>query len=344
MSRSVCVVGGGIAGAGAAYALPDGIEVTVVESRAIGGRLASRRREGCIYEYGADHLRLAGDDRADLVREVAGEALVEITAPIRQFDTGGTITDRPDEFTRWSGANGIDGIVWAFLERADATVRDGATVTGLTRLADGWEVTVAGEQKRFDGVVLATPAAATAVLLEGADWEASVRRRLARIASDVPHQPVDVVALHYPFELDVSYYGLVSVDRASDVVWLGRQECKPGHVPEGESLLTAQLGSLWSAANAGARPQETALEVAHRIAPLVGEDRLREPDWWDHHRWGRGLPSDGPEASLCDRTLEHDLAVAGDWVAGVGQAHAALDSGLAAGRELAERFGHQPWA
>ncbi|WP_135663997.1 NAD(P)/FAD-dependent oxidoreductase [Halorhabdus rudnickae] len=339
MPRSICVVGGGIAGAGAAFALPDAVDVTVLESEAIGGRLASRHREGCIYDHGADHLRLAADDRTDLVRRVAGEALVEITAPIHQFDAEGTITDRPDEFTRWSGANGIDEIVWAFLEAADPAIEEGTTVTGLARRDDEWVVSVAGDRRRFDAVVLATPAAATAVLLEAADWEASGRRRLAEVAGDVPHRTVDVVALHYPFAVEVPYYGLVSVERASDVVWVGRQECKPGHVPAGESLLMVQLGALWSAANAGARAQETALEVAHRIAPLVGDDRLREPDWWDHHRWGRGLPAGRPEDSLCDRTLEDALAVAGDWVAGVGQAHAALDSGLTAGRKLAEHFG-----
>ncbi|WP_169051801.1 NAD(P)/FAD-dependent oxidoreductase [Halorhabdus amylolytica] len=342
MPRSVCVVGGGIAGAGTAYALPEDVEVSVLESRSVGGRLASRRREGCVYDHGADHLRLADDDRAELVKAVVGDTLIEIPEPIHQFEADGTITDRPDEFTRWSGENGIDGIVWAVLEAAGADVEEGATVTGLACDDGEWVVSTGRDSRRFDAIVLATPAAATAVLLEAANWDAPVRRRLADVAADVPHQPVDVVALHYPFELDVSYYGLVSVERASDVVWLGRQECKPGHVPDGESLLTVQLGTLWSAANAGARPQETALEVAHRVAPLVGDDRLREPDWWDHHRWGRGLPSGGPEASLCDRTLEYDLAVAGDWVAGVGQAHAALDSGLAAGRKLAEQFGLEP--
>ena len=342
MSRSVCVVGGGIAGAGVAYALSPAIEVTVLESRSVGGRLASRRREGCVYDHGADHLRLADDGRGDLVNAVAGDSLVRISEPIRQFAADGTIIDRPDEFTRYSGENGIDAIVWAFLEAADATIEEGATVTGLARRDGEWVVTAGNERRHFDAVVLAAPAAATAVLLEAADWDAPVRRRLAEVAGDVPHQPIDVVALHYPFELGVAYYGLVSVERASDVVWLGRQECKPGHVPDGESLLTIQLGTLWSAANAGARSQETALEVAHRIAPLVGDDRLREPDWWDHHRWGRALPDGGSEESLCDRTLDSWLAVAGDWVAGVGQAHAALDSGLTAGRKLADRFGLEP--
>ncbi|MFB6201541.1 MAG: FAD-dependent oxidoreductase [Halorhabdus sp.] len=338
MTRSVCVVGGGIAGAGAAYALGDTVDVTVFESEAIGGRLASRHHKGCIYDVGADHLRLADDDRAELVKAVAGDVLVEITEPIRQFRADGTITDRPDEFTRYSGENGIDRIVWSFFEATGTTVEQGVTVTGLARQDGEWVLTAGGERRRFDAVVLATPAAATAVLLEAADWDSPARSRLAEAASDVPHQPVDVVALHYPVELDVSYYGLVSVERASDVVWISRQECKSGHVPDGQSLLTVQLGRLWTAANAGRQSQQIAIEVAHRVAPLVGDERLREPDWWDHHRWARGVPAGRPDGTLFDRTLAHDLAIAGDWVAGVGQAHAALDSGLAAGRKLASRF------
>jgi renalase len=186
------------------------------------------------------------------------------------------------------------------------------------------------------------PAAGAAVLFEGADWDASVRGDLAEAADGIAHRTIDVVALHYPFAFEADYYGLVSIERASDVVWLGREQCKPGHVPDGETVLTLQLGTLWSAANANAQARETAIESAHYVAKLVGDDRLREPDWWDHHRWGRGVPTAGPDASIRSRTLDADLVVAGDWVAGVGQAHAALASGLQAGRQLADRLGLEP--
>ncbi|WP_181686400.1 FAD-dependent oxidoreductase [Halorhabdus salina] len=342
MDPSVCVIGGGIAGAGAALALPNTADVTVFESRSVGGRLASRRREGCIYDVGTDHVLLADADLRDLVTDAAGDTLVEIDRPVKQFDADGTISERPEEFPRFSGRDGIDSLVRSLLDISGARVEEGATVTTLDRRGGQWVVTVAGERRAFDAVVLAVPAAAAVVLFEGADWDAAVRGELARAADDIAHRTIDVVALHYPFAFEAEYYGLVSIERASDVVWMGREQCKPGHVPDGESVLTLQLGSLWSAANANATARETAIESAHYVARLVGDDRLREPDWWDHHRWGRGVPTAGLDAALHNRTLDAALAIAGDWVAGVGQAHAALASGLRAGRQLADRLGCEP--
>ncbi|WP_195837603.1 FAD-dependent oxidoreductase [Halorhabdus sp. CBA1104] len=344
MDRSVCVIGGGIAGAGAALALPDALDVTVFESRAVGGRLASRRREGCIYDVGTDHVLLADGDLRELVADAAGDSLVEIDRPVKQFDADGTISERPAEFPRFSGRDGIDTLVQSLFETSGARIEEGATVTALDRRGGQWVVTAAGHRRAFDAAVLAVPAAAAVVLFEGADWDATLRRELARAADDSAHRSIDVVALHYPFAFGADYYGLVSIERASDVVWMGREQCKRGHVPDGESVLTLQLGSLWSAANANASARETAIESAHYVARLVGDDRLREPDWWDHHRWGQGVPTDGVDAALYERPLEFGLAIAGDWVAGVGQAHAALASGLRAGRQLAERFGSDPGA
>ncbi|MFW5896186.1 MAG: FAD-dependent oxidoreductase [archaeon] len=51
MTANVCVVGGGIAGAGAAYALRDDADVTVFEAETVGGRTVSGHREGAVYDY-----------------------------------------------------------------------------------------------------------------------------------------------------------------------------------------------------------------------------------------------------------------------------------------------------
>jgi predicted NAD/FAD-dependent oxidoreductase len=87
MTREVAVVGAGAAGAGAAYVLDDAdATVTVFEkSRGVCGRAATRRREGCRYDHGANYIK-SGDDRVDelLTEDLdAAAALASITVPVQ---------------------------------------------------------------------------------------------------------------------------------------------------------------------------------------------------------------------------------------------------------------------
>ena len=94
MGQQVAVVGAGAAGTAAAYALRESnAEVTIFEkSGGVCGRAATRRQEGCVYEYGANYLT-ADDERVnDLVtKQLPSDGLVEIDAPVWTFDGDGEI-------------------------------------------------------------------------------------------------------------------------------------------------------------------------------------------------------------------------------------------------------------
>jgi hypothetical protein len=158
------------------------------------------------------------------------------------------------------------------------------------------------------------------------------------VAESIPYRTMDSVALHYPFEVDAPYFGLVSLDNVYDVAWVSREHCKPGHVPDGESIVIVQLGPAWATTHPKVTPAEAATAASERAADLIDDERLRDPDWWDYQRWGAAIPAHGPGDSLLDRSIEYDLALAGDWVAGIGRTRAAFQSGLDAGREITIRL------
>lgn len=334
----VCIVGGGLAGASAASVLDDA-SLTVYEADAIGGRTASRERDGCHYDIGANFLELGDDDVEAHVLDVAGDALREIDGPIWLFDAAGEVSpERSDQNTRWCGTTGLDAIPRAMFEDADATVHEDTTVNRLLRADDGWTVRADGDRTTFDALVLAVPAGSASLLLGRAEWESDVRERVHEAAGSIPQRPMDAVVLHYPFDVEREYFGLVSADALYDVAWVSLEGAKPGYVPDGESVVCVQFDPSWTDTHPQIDPAVAAEAAADRAAALLDDDRLLDFDWFDYLRWSNAIPSRGPETDVLAAGLEHDLAVAGDWTQGIGRTRAAVQSGLRAGERLADRY------
>jgi len=347
MSAQLCIVGAGAAGAGAAYALRDtAVDVTILEkSRGVGGRAATRRKDGCRYDHGANYLKEPDERTAELVRSLGDEGLVDAAGPVWPFDADGEITEseRQEEHKRtWEA--GITQLAKRLLAETDATVEKTTRVAELAESAGVWTVTDTdgAEHGPFDAVLLTPPAPQTADLLSATesatldDDGAGGLDAIEAAVRAVPYRTIRTVVLHYPFELDRPYYGLVDTSKEHDVGWVAREERKPGHVPDGESLLVAQMSPEWSTAHYDDPLSAVAPAVAETVADLVGDDRLADPDWVDDQGWRYALPDDGVDPDATAAAGEADLHVAGDWVAGEARVHAALWNGIETGERLAE--------
>jgi len=340
MTAEVAIVGAGAAGAGAAYTLRDAdASVTVFEkSRGVCGRAATRRRDDCTYDYGANYVK-SGDDRVTelLTDHLDTDGLVDIEDPVWVFDREGTIAEGRDaDDHKWSYAEGITQLAKQLFAETAATVERGTRVGELVRVDDGWKLRddAGMHLGRFDAVLLTPPAPQTADLLGATNWEHRLCRQLRESIARVPYRTIISAVLHYPFEADWPYYALVNTDKEHDVGWVSRESCKPGHVPGGEELLVVQMSPDWSVDHYDIEDAALTDAAADAVSGLVETPDLANPDWTDTQHWRYALPDEGADDETLGKATEHDLYFAGDWVAGEGRVHLALRNGLDTGEEI----------
>ena len=340
---SIGFVGAGAATAAATFvldgALPDA-EITVLEkSRGVCGRAATRRRDGIRYDYGANYVKSDDERVVDLLTEqLDSTGLVDVTDPVYTFDADGEVSEGRDaDDHKWSYEQGLTQIAKRLFAEADVTVERETRAETLTRDGETWTVTdTDGEEwGPFDVLVCNPPAPQTAQLLADAEWDHSLRADLESAIGGVEYRTIYTAVLHYPFGLDVPYYALVNTDKDHEVGWISREECKDGHVPDGESLLIVQANHEWSVAHYDDPAAENAAALAGMAADIIGDDRLTAPDWTDTQGWRYALPEGGAPSGMLQSARDHDLYFLGDWVAGEARLHAALRNGLDTGEHIA---------
>jgi renalase len=338
----VGIIGAGAAASAAAFVI-DGAtdaELTVLEkSGGVCGRAATRRRGDITYDYGANYFKDDDERVVDLVTEqLNSEGLENIDEPIYVFDGDGTVSEgRDSDDRKLTYRGGLTQIAKRLFDRTDATVHRRTRVTGIERTDAGWELTDSegGRWGPFDALLCNPPAPQTAALLREAAWDDPVRERVLDAVESVSYRTVWTAILGYEFGLDRPYYALVNPAKTGDVDWIAREECKPGRVPDGQSVLLVQANSEWSVDHYDDPPAENIETLAARTADIVGDERLADPAWTDHQGWRYALPENGaPEGPL--RSAEDaGLYVLGDWVAGEARLHAALRNGLDTGERIA---------
>jgi predicted NAD/FAD-dependent oxidoreductase len=339
------IVGAGAAGAAAAYALR-GTDATVTileKSRGVCGRAATRRKHGCRYDHGANYIKDGDDLTASLIPELGADGLVDIAEPVWTFDAEGTVSEgHGDDGRKWTWSTGITQLAKRLLDRTDATVHKETRVESIERTAgETWTVTDTdgAEHGPFDALLLTPPAPQTAELLRATAWDDTRLGALADAVAAVPFRTIRTLVLHYPFRESYPWYGLVNVDKEHDIGWLSREECKTGHVPDGESLLIAQMSPAWSSAHYDDPVADAARAAADRVATLLDDGRYRDPDWIDDQGWRYALPDGAVDGGPLDAAAAAGLHVAGDWVAGEGRVAAALRSGHRVGERIRDGAG-----
>jgi hypothetical protein len=341
VTPQVAVVGAGAAGVGVADALREvAVDVTLFEkARGVGGRAATRRKHGCRYDHGANYVKEADDRTVELLRSLGEDGLVDVGRPVWTFDADDRI-EPGDEGRgtrgKWTWVAGITQFAKRVFARSGATLHTSTRVESLSRRDGDWWLRDAdgGDHGPYDAAVLTPPAPQTAALLDATDWDDPRRERLADAVRAVPYRSIRSVLLHYDFEREYPWYGLVNADREHDIGWLSREEAKPGHVPDGESLLVVQMSPEWSAARFEDDLDSVAPDVADAVAGLLDEPDRRDYDWVDDQGWRYALPDDAADADALTDARSAGLFFAGDWLVGEGRVHEAFWNGVDVGERV----------
>ena len=196
---NILIVGAGLCGLSAAQQLiKDGHEVTVVDKgRGIGGRMATRRFAGGVFDHGAQFFTVRSDElRAEL------EEWQRQNVATRWFDGYPTPDNRKpnDHHPRFCGENGMTDIGKFLAQGLD--VRLSTEIAALTRTDGTWKAqTASGESFGGEKLLLTAP----------------VPQSLALLATSGETLPADVRTTLEKLNYEPCFALLVQLDKASAI-------------------------------------------------------------------------------------------------------------------------------
>jgi predicted NAD/FAD-dependent oxidoreductase len=205
--------------------------------------------------------------------------------------------------------------------------------------SSGYELFDTHEQKigEADLILLATPAPQAADILAASSLDVGSKSALLAELAHATYRRCISLALAYAQPHERPFYALVNIDRAHPIAWLALEHAKgPSRCPPGHSLLIAQMAPGWSLKHWEAPAGDLERLVAEQASALLGED-LRAPIWSDVQRWRYALPDSGADFETLNSTGS-GLFFAGDYTAGQGRVHLAIESGWRAAEAIARTF------
>ena len=303
MTRSITIIGAGMAGLAAARRLgAAGYSITLFDkSRGVGGRMATRRLESLQLDHGAQYFTARGDAFRVLVAEWQGAGQTG-----EWFDGA------------FVGTPGMTAPARTMV--GHSTLMTGVQVTGLERQPGGWSVRTSdgpvdmAANGSFSAVILAVPSPQAVPLLASA----GVRLHGVDKATYAPCWAL-MLAFAEPV-LDAPYRRFTD----GPISWIARNSSKPGRSPAPETLVV-HASPDWSRTHLEMAPADAAAALLAHLRALTGIPA--EPTYSAAHRWRYALVEQAAGVP-CLWDSEAQIGACGDWCLGP-RVEAAFDSGEA---------------
>jgi renalase len=344
----IIIVGAGISGLAAAYHLNQhapSLRIHCIEkSRGIGGRVATRRRDGAIFDHGAQFFRPVDDAQHHFFTQVLPhDQLIDIAPPVWTFDKHNTITQgdtTQNTLPKFIYRDGINQL-------AKLLTPTHMTITRETRvhhiLLHDQQVTCVSDTGAHiasgAAVVFTPPAPQTHEILAASTLPPEMHTTLCTALAQAQYRPCLSVTLAFHGNFDWPYYALVNSDRAHDFSWVAFEHLKsPARVPTGQTLVTVQCGPAASRRWWEYDTAQLATTLFPQLCALLGT-ALPEPLWCDRQGWRYALPDHAADA-LALQTYEqsHGVYFTGDALIGLGRIQLAVAHGMATAQRLIDHL------
>lgn len=367
---SIAIIGAGCSGLAAAHTLQDaGYTVTLFEKNDdAGGRATTGKRDGFIYDYGAQYIKGGSLASERLVTErFHSEDLIDIGKPVWIFDGEGRIQEGDsvqNADPKWTYRDGLVTFARKMAEGLD--VRFGMHVMRVVQLITmdelseaefyisswphtnlggryfqlrtfGWSFSAAREYAEgvFDQLLITLPAPQAIELIDAKLVSYDLREVILSYLLRVRYNPLLSVMLGYEKRPSTRpYYALVNTDKAHAISWLAWEHEKSAErVPPGAGLLIAQMAPQYTLDHWD-RPDGEIVEDVQKLVTALIREPLPEPVFTDVQRWRYALPVARADADILNATvLPHGLAFCGDSFVG-GRVHLALEDGIRVAHQL----------
>lgn len=304
MDRQVAIIGAGMAGLSAALALKDaGIPVAIYEkSRALGGRVATRRVGDSIIDHGAQVIKPDGSNLANLMMDrLSTEELVQITGDVRLYDdTGNLLNPDPEHasqrmFSYRTGITSLPKMLVSSLLVGGVQIYRETKITAMEEFSSSvllrneeWD-----EAGRADAVIVTAPTPQASELLSASHMQdITASRQRAELLRSLYYKPCLSVLLGYSGDLpEPPCYAVMPENRERPLLWLAFEHLKsPSRAPIGHQVLVAQLGPEVSR-DLYASEGEEVLQVTLESLGFLFAETYARPDWCQVKRWRYALPS-----------------------------------------------------
>ncbi|MFZ4506284.1 MAG: NAD(P)/FAD-dependent oxidoreductase [Fimbriimonas sp.] len=323
----MAVVGAGIAGLAAGRELKlAGLKPVLFEkSRSPGGRVATRRKDGFVWDTGATSIAPRGGDLLKFLFDASDSELVEITRPIYVHEG---LRPSPGDPSRAalrrivfrSGINRLGKLLGQGLD-----IRYETTIQALSYRGESYWL----DDTPFDAVILTPPVPQVSTLLWGLDVSRPLAQAQFRCCLSV------LLGFKDPLD-DLPYWALLDPSASHPMQWLSVESIKsPGRAPAGATSIVVQLSPSYSFEHYATQESKVIADAVHYVKELY-RGRLGDPVVSDLKRWKYSQPTARADFASVNPPGSRVL-IAGDGVMG-SRVEDAFESGVLAARQLLEKL------
>ena len=345
----LAIIGAGMAGLAAARRLraerPE-LEVVIYEkSRGLGGRAATRRRATFVFDHGAQYFKTPTPELHRLVtQELSNTELFDIVKPVWTFDSAGTIAEgdpAQNADPKWGYRSGLSML--GKLLGVGLDVRQEVRISALRSGDEGvsrWQLVddTGATLGTADYVLLTPPAPQTAEILQASDIPRERKAGFSAAMRSVVYRRCLSLAFGYARIIHRPFYALVNTDRGHPISWVALEHDKGvQRCPSEHSLLIAQMAPQFSQDHWDLSLEQLTPIITTQLGDLLAED-LDDPLWADRQGWRYALPDGRADLAQLDAP-DLGLFFAGDYTAGQGRVHLALEQGWRAAETIMAQSG-----